>query len=78
MHEHRDVGTQPQAEGCQPLAAEVQPPQLVQGHQHGRGIRRTAAETAPHRNSLSDVDALPTLGLILQEFRSTNEEIVGF
>ena len=58
----------------------AQAPQPIQRHQDGGGIRRAPTEAAAHRNALfdADIDTLRALGVILQQFRGTHEQVVGF
>src|SRR3546814_7794455 len=56
MDEHRHVRAQAQAQLGQLADAQVQPPEPVQGTQHGGGIGRPAAEPAPNRNAFFDGD----------------------
>lgn len=69
--EHRHVSPQGQTERRQPVDAQIEPPKPIQGHQHGRGIRRTAAEPTPNRDTLfdGDVNAMGDFGRIIDAIR---------
>ncbi|MPN18830.1 hypothetical protein SDC9_166195 [bioreactor metagenome] len=78
MDEDRHVGAQRQAELFQFAARHAGPPQVVEGEQDAGRIRRTAAETAAHRQRLLEMDRrpLPAAGMRLQQAGSAHRQIV--
>ena len=58
-HEHRHVGTQLAPEFGQHILGQIQLPQPVQRHQHGRRIGTAAAQPTAHRDALGHFDLGP-------------------
>ena len=76
--EDRNVRPELQAQPRQPVRAQLAAPQMVQRHQHRRGVGRSATEAAPGRNAFFDADirTLTRFGEFLQKFGSLDDQIV--
>src|SRR5690606_40137590 len=78
-HKNRNVCAQADANGSQLVQAQAKPPEMVQGQQGRGGVGTAATDSAPHGETLFQMNVGPqaTVGLLLEHSGGPHHQI-GF